>query len=337
VTQTAANKGNLLLPALIAATVLILAVCPFVGMQTISPAAVLNASGDDSAYRIFWSLRVPRVLTAFLAGSGLALGGLCFQAMFRNALATPFTLGVASGASLGVALCVKTGLVFTLLGAPGETVFAFGGAMLAVGVVYGLTRLRGGCSTTTMLLAGVAVSFFFSSLILFLQYISDFADTFRIVRWLMGGVEAAGYRSPAALGAFLLIGALLVLLNTAELDLLTVGDEFAISRGVNVPRTKAVLFVAVSFLIAGVVAVCGPIGFVGMICPHICRLLLGPGHRRLIPAALLAGGAGLTLCDAVARTLVAPVEIPVGIVTALLGGPFFLWLLLRDDNEGALT
>ena len=325
------KTGHLPLLLLVSA-VLVVLLCPFFGLRTIAPAAVLNAAADSTAHRIFWTLRVPRVLTAFLAGAGLALGGLCFQAMFRNALATPFTLGVASGASLGAALYVRLGLTFVLFGLPGNTVFAFAGAMLAVGVVYGLTRLRGGCSTATMLLSGVAISFFFSSVILFLQYLSDFTDTFRIVRWLMGGVEAAGYRDPAMLTLFLTIGAASILLHRAELDLLTVGEEFALSRGVAVQRVKLTLFAAVSFLVSGVVAVCGPIGFVGMICPHICRLLLGPGHRRLIPAALLAGGAGLTLCDTVARTVAAPVEIPVGIITALLGGPFFLWLLLTRDQ-----
>jgi iron complex transport system permease protein len=331
------KKKKRILVLLATTAILALLLCPFVGMRAISPAALLQATKNDAIQRIFWTLRVPRVLTAFLAGAGLSLGGLCFQAMFRNALATPFTLGVASGASLGVALCVRLGLLFSLFGVPGNTVFAFAGAILAVGTVYGLTRLRGGCSTTTMLLAGVAISFFFSSLILFLQYISDFTDTFRIVRWLMGGVEAAGYHEPAVLAAFLAVGAALVALHRNELDLLTVGEEFALSRGVNVNRVKLSLFLAVSFLIAGVVALCGPIGFVGMICPHICRLLLGPGHRRLIPAALLTGGAGLTLCDTLARTLVAPVEIPVGVVTALIGGPFFLWLLLSRSRAGEIA
>jgi iron complex transport system permease protein len=181
-----------------------------------------------------------------------------------------------------------------------------------------------------MLLAGVAVSFFFSSLILFLQYLSDFSQSFRILRWLMGGLEILGYDSVFSLFPVVLSGVLILAILRHELDLLTTGDDLATSRGVAVKKVRAVLFLVTSLMVGGVVAVCGPIGFVGMMAPHICRLLTGWNHRHLLPATFLFGGAFLTLCDTFARTLIAPVEIPVGIVTALLGGPFFIWLLLSS-------
>ena len=310
---------------------------PFIGMQEISIAAVWRGVAHPVAHKVFWGLRVPRVITAFLAGSALALSGMCFQAIFRNPLATPFTLGVSSGASFGAALYVRLGITFAVWRVSGTTLFAFLGALCSISLVYGLTRLRRGCTTATMLLAGVAVSFFFSSLILFLQYVSDFTHSFRIIRWLMGGVDVAGYTSVLGLLPFVAAGTALIFFLTNELNLMTVGEAFAVSRGAAVGRVKHALFCGVSLMIGGIVAACGPIGFVGMICPHICRLLIGPNHRSLVPATFLFGGIFLTVCDTVARTLVAPAEIPVGVITALLGGPFFLWLLVHGAGErGAL-
>lgn len=318
-----------LLAALALASLAAVLVAPFVGMTEVPWGALWDAGTFPAEHRLFWVLRLPRVLTAFLAGGALALSGMSFQALFRNALATPYTLGVASGASLGVALCVRLGVSLTLAGASVQSLAAFLGAGGAIAMVYGLTRLRGGCSTATMLLAGVAVSMTFSSLILFLQYVSDFANSFRIVRWLMGGVNAAGYDTVIPVAFCALVGGSVVLAHLRELDLLTVGEEFAASRGVAVNRAKLGVFLAVSLMVGGVVAVCGPIGFVGMMCPHLCRLLTGGTHRSLAPATFLFGGTFLLLCDTAARTAVAPAEIPVGVITALLGGPFFLWLLFR--------
>jgi iron complex transport system permease protein len=182
-----------------------------------------------------------------------------------------------------------------------------------------------------MLLAGVAVSLFFSSVILFLQYLSDFTQSFRILHWLMGGLEAVGYESVLNMLPFVLAGSAALFLLTRELDLLMVGDDMAISRGVDAKRVKRIVFFVTSLMVGGVVAACGPIGFVGMMAPHICRLLIGCHHRYLMPATLLFGGSFLVICDTVARTLIAPAEIPVGVITSLLGGPFFVWLLLTNS------
>lgn len=304
-----------------------LALCPLFGMEFIS----YNAAGQER--EILQNIRLPRVLCAFAAGAMLSLSGMSFQALFRNPLATPFTLGVSSGAALGAAVFIRFGLAFSILGISGTSLAAFGGAMLAVALVYGLTQLKGGFSTTTLLLAGIAISFFFSSLILFIQYISGQTHSFRIVHWMMGSLTTADFGKLINLTPFLGIGGLLLLFLHREMNLMMVGEDIAISRGVNVRRVKRRIFFAASLMVGGVVAVCGPIGFVGMMSPHICRLLVGADHRYLTPASFLFGGLFLTLCDTLSRMVIAPAEMPVGVLTALFGGPFFIWLLLNRKND----
>ena len=313
-----------------------LIVTPFIGMETIPLRTVLGG-GDSVESTVFWDIRLPRVLTAFIAGVALALSGMTFQAMFRNPLATPFTLGVSSGASLGATIAIQTGFTFSFLGITGTTLAAFVGAMAAIGLVYGLTQVRQGFSTATMLLAGVAVNFFFASLILFIQYTADVYNSFRMLRWIMGGMAAVDYESMFNVLPFAIAGLVILWFMTHELNLLTTGDDLAMSRGVDVPKTKRLLFFTVSMMVGGVVAVCGPIGFVGMMVPHICRLMIGPDHRYLAPASCLFGGAFLALCDTFARTILAPAELPVGVITALLGGPFFIWLLLSGATNRDLA
>jgi iron complex transport system permease protein len=315
--------------------VAVAAAAPFVGAYPVAIESLWQV--DGTAARILWNLRLPRVALGLLAGAGLALSGMVFQGLFRNVLATPFTLGVASGASLGAVLYIHLGLSFTLLGTAGSSWFAFGGAVLTIALVYGLTRARRGFSTSTMLLAGLAISFFFSSLILLVQYLSDFPNSFLILRWMMGGLEkTVRFDDVFTVLPFVAAGAILVVYLTNELNLLTTGEELAASRGVEVHRTKVLLFFAVSLMVGAIVAVCGPIGFVGLMVPHICRILIGPDHRYLTPATLLFGAAFLTACDAAARTIMVPQEVPVGILTALLGGPFFLWLLLGRSLDSAV-
>lgn len=322
---------------LLAFAVVVLAAAPFVGAQSL-PLSTLWQGDDSTATFILWRIRIPRASLAFLAGASLGISGLVFQAMFRNPLATPFTLGVASGASLGATLCIHLGLTFSVLRVSAESIGAFLGAMTSILLVYGLTRLRRGFSTATMLLAGVALSFSFSSLILLIQYLSDYTQTFQMIRWVMGGLnKGVGFYQVLDVLPFAVAGCLIVLAMTHELNLLCTGEELAASRGVEVNRTKTVLFFAASVMVAAVVAVCGPIVFVGLMAPHICRLLIGPDHRYLVPATLLFGGAFLVLCDTAARTVMDPTELPVGIITALLGGPFFLWLLLGRRGETGIV
>lgn len=316
--------------AILAAGCLIIA--PLIGSKITSISSVLHPNSSDIESSIFWSMRLPRVLTAFLAGSALAASGMVFQAMFRNSLATESTLGVASGASLGAAVQVRLGLSFTILGLSGGSLLAFAGAALSMLLVYSLTRVRKGFSTSAMLLAGVAISFFFSSLILMVQSTSDFQNSYKLLRWLMGGLAGAGYDGIVNLIPFVVIGLAIIACFSNELNLLSTGDDIAASRGVEVGRVRSALFFATSLTVGGVVAICGPIGFVGMIAPHISRLIIGHDHRFLMPATVLFGGAFLTICDTAARLITAPAEMPVGAITALLGGPFFIWLLLGSPR-----
>jgi iron complex transport system permease protein len=314
-------------------SLLALAVAPWMGPQLPLHEILNRDGGGGIGHTIFWKMRVPRVLLAYVAGASLSLCGMCFQGMFRNALATPYTLGVSSGASLGVTIHIYLGGMFALPGFTSSSTAAFLGAVATILLVYGLTSFRGSVTPSVLLLAGVAVSFFFSSLILLFQYLCNFTELQQHMRWLMGGLETVGYREVRQLAFFCGISMLLILWQVDALNLMALGDEFAISRGVNVARVRKLFFFAVSLMVGSVVAFCGPIGFVGMVCPHICRMIVGENHRRLAPASILFGGSFLVICDTFGRCLIAPVEIPTGIITALLGGPFFLWLLFsRREN-----
>jgi iron complex transport system permease protein len=312
---------------------IVLFTAPFFGVKTITLNSLFNSFTTNY---VFWQIRMPRVITSFLAGMVLSLGGMTFQAMFRNPLATPFTLGVSSGAAFGASAYILLGFSISVLGISGITFFAFLGSLVSIFIVYGITKIKRGFSTSTMLLAGVAISFFFSSLILFIQYMSDFTQTFSIVRWLMGGFEIVGFGSFFSMLPFATAGLIIIFFQINELNLISTGDDIAVSRGVNINKSKTLLFFATSLMISGVVSICGPIGFVGMMCPHICRLMIGNNHKYLMPASVIFGGMFLTACDAVSRIVIAPAEIPVGIITALLGGPFFLWLLLGGSSERSM-
>jgi iron complex transport system permease protein len=308
--------------------VLSLGLAPWFGAQPIPWEAIRHPGGQGTAEILLWQIRLPRVATAFLAGAALSVAGAAFQALFRNPLATPFTLGVSSAASLGAALHLRLGLAFPFFGLPDICLTSFLGGLAAILLVYGLTRLRGGFSTARLLLAGVAVSFVCSSLIMVVHFTSDAYDSFRLVRRLMGSLSASGPDTMWGLLPLAVAGALFLAAQAWELDLLALGEELALSRGVDGRRVRHRLFFATCLLESAVAALCGPIGFVGLMVPHLCRLRVGNVHRYLLPASFLAGGTFLTVCDTVARTLLAPAELPVGVITSLLGGPFFLWLLL---------
>lgn len=317
---------------------------PIVAVVTVAGAVALGPRGamsslipdDPMEARILSEVRIPRVTLGFLAGAALATAGMAFQALFRNALATPYTLGVSSGASLGAAIYVHLGITASLAGIPGYAFAALAGALLAIGLVYAVARATYGFSSSTLLLAGVAISFLFTSMILVIQYIGDVTTSFRIGRWLLGGLEVVGFLPVIHVLPFAVVGIAILLAISRDLDLLVVGEESAASRGVSVTAVKKLIFAAASLMVGGVVATCGPIGFVGLVVPHIGRLILGPRHRTLAPFSVLAGGTFLVACDAVGRTVVAPVEIPVGIITALIGGPFFLAMLVQGHTRQRL-
>jgi iron complex transport system permease protein len=299
---------------------------PLIGSATVNyPRAFAGESPDRE---ILFLARVPRVLLSLLAGGGLAAAGVLFQALLRDALATPFTLGVSSGASLGAVLAIVLGWR-TILGMPAAWVASFAGAAVVLFLVLGVSTERRRMSPFTLLLAGMTINSICMALILFVQNLSDFGQSFAIVRWLMGGIEAVDYNTLAWLAVAVLLLTGFVFLRSREWNLLAVGEEWALARGVPASRLILEGYLAGSALTGAITALTGPIAFVGLIIPHALRLKLGADHRLLIPASFCYGAAFLAICDTVSRTVLAPVEIPVGVTTALLGGPVFVYLLRR--------
>ena len=307
-----------------------LLLCPLFGTSSLNTEVLSNPFGLTPDHTIFWSLRVPRVVLAALTGASLTLGGIVFQALFRNALATPYTLGVSSGAAFGAAcsLHVPALGVFTSM-----TSFALLGASFETLCVYLLAFSFRRLSATGILLTGVIMSFFFGSLVLFLQYLGDLGQVFQLSRWLMGSLDTVGYDDSVFLAGFFFIVLFSTFIFHQELDLLLLGDEYAQSKGVSVTKIQILLFALVSLLIAACVATVGPIGFVGIIVPHITRSLVGQRHKLLIPYGMLLGAVFVALSDLLARTLIPPAEIPVGLVTGIAGGPFFLWVFLMRGSR----
>ena len=299
---------------------------PLVGSQDISLQDAL--SGEGTAATILWRIRLPRVLLAILAGGALAVSGLAFQTLFRNPLAEPYTLGVAGGAALGAVLAMQLEWIGSAVGFPAVAAAAFIGALSVSLIILGLAVTRFGVEVTTLLLAGIAISISCSAMILFLQYLADFTKTFRMVRWMMGGLSVVGYGEVLWILPWVVVGAVVLLGHRWDLNLLLTGEELAASRGVSLMRVRFAVLGVTSAMIGALVSVTGPIGFVGLIVPHMLRRWVGHDHLFLIPACLLGGGIFLAICDLGARTIMAPAELPVGILTALLGGPFFLWLLI---------
>jgi len=306
---------------------------PLVGSTHISLARVFDRSipfADNVDAQIFFIARMPRVLTGAVAGATLAAAGVVMQALLRNPLATPFTLGVSAGAALGAVLVITFTTAATLGPLSPVPLASLAGALLASAIVYALaTRPRRTMSTMVLLLAGVTLNSFFSALILFVQDMANFTQTYRTVRWLMGDLDVGGFGPILASLPLVIISFAMFAVLPRSLNLLSVGADSAATRGVNVARTQRLAFLSASLATSAAVSLAGPIGFVGIVVPHLVRLMVGVDHRLVLPASALFGAAFLVGCDLVARTVLAPVEVPVGVVTAMLGGPFFLWLLVR--------
>jgi ABC-type Fe3+-siderophore transport system permease subunit len=306
---------------------------PLVGTTHISLARAFDRSrpfADNVDAQIFFIARLPRVAGAALVGAGLASAGVVFQALLRNPLAAPETLGVSMGASVGAMMAITVLPEFSIAGISAVPLAAFAGSLGALGIVYALSRARSrGMSSTVLLLGGVVLTTFLGAMINFIQYLADFTQTFRTVRWLMGSLDVGSYGPVVAALVPMGIAAVGYATLPRTLDLLTLGPDAAASRGVDVVRAERVALVSASLSTGAAVSLGGPIGFIGIVVPHLVRLIVGADHRLVLPSAALFGAAFLIGCDLIARTVFAPVELPVGIVTAMIGGPFFLWLLLR--------
>lgn len=291
-------------------------------------ALLLQGPGVSLEQTILWQIRLPRALLAGLVGAALSLSGVTFQAVLRNPLADPYLLGVSGGAALGAVIALTFGFPSAYV----LPLAAFLGALAALALVYLVARAHT-CSSSTLILAGVMVGSLAAALLLFLLWRAPSDASRQAVFWLAGNLSLADPHWLSWSWAWVGCGFLLLWVQAPQLDLLTQGDEAAEDLGLNVGRTRLIMFALAGALTACAVALAGLVGFVGLVIPHICRLLWGPRHRLLIPLSALFGGSFLMIADALARSVYAPAEIPVGVITALLGAPFFLYLL-RHKGSG---
>lgn len=283
---------------------------------------------DTLQHDIIWRLRFPRVLLAALVGATLSLGGMVFQALLRNPLAEPYILGISGGSAIGAI----GGILLGLARFPGVWLTAFGGSLATLGVLVFMASGRSMFRGSTLLLSGVMINAFCSAVIMFLISMAQDSRLHNIIFWLMGDFSAAVMDQSMALAAVVLPCFFMIFMYSHALNLFTLGNDMAQSMGVHIRRTTTVLLVLTSLMISATVSYCGLIGFVGLVMPHMLRLVLGPDHRVLAPASVLGGAAFMVLCDMLARTLPEQGEIPVGVVTALVGAPLFVYLLRKSTT-----
>lgn len=332
--------GSLSVVALILAVVCLQLGTQYIGLGkliSVLSSALLDQPTDNDVLKttnvILLQVRLPRVFLGFLVGVCLASVGVALQALLRNPLADPYVLGVSSGAALGVAVAVLFGIGTTVLAFSLLPVCGFLGGLVALLVVYRMAATYDRLPIHSVLLAGVILNAIFSALIMFITSIMEPNRSFGMMAWLMGSLTAPAYPALAALSVYLLAGLVLLFKQVRVLNILALGEEPARSLGIDTERAKRVIFLVSALLTGAVVSVSGMIGFIGMIIPHAVRLVIGADHRLLLPASALVGGIFLMLADTIARTFFVPSEVPVGIITALAGGPFFVYLLVwRKDR-----
>ncbi|MEI7826798.1 MAG: iron chelate uptake ABC transporter family permease subunit [Euryarchaeota archaeon] len=284
--------------------------------------APTNHTWSEAEAIIVYQIRLPRTFMALLVGFGLAVAGVAMQALFKNPLADPYVLGASSGAGFGAALIISLGLVSAVFVPPA----AFAGAIIATFTVYALSMIGPKSSVSLLLLSGIALSTLFSALISFLMFLSG-ENLHQLVFWLMGGLWASRWEYVEITFPVVLVGTVIVYAYARDLNLMLSGEESAQHLGVAVESLKKILLVTVSFIVGVAVAFCGIIGFVGLIVPHVVRTFTGPDHKALIPASALFGGILLIWADIIARSAIPGSEVPVGVITALLGAPFFMYLV----------
>jgi iron complex transport system permease protein len=294
---------------------------------------VLRGAGTETYAQILWKIRLPRTVLIALTGAALGGSGAAYQGLFRNPLADPFLIGVASGAGLGAVIAMSIQWPYSFWGLMAIPMAAFIAALLTVFIVYWLARVGHSVPTTNLILAGVAFSSFATSLTSFLMLRST-GEVRRALGWLLGGSSQSGWNAIIAIMPYLLIGIGILIFSGHALNLLQFGDDQAQQLGLNVSRAKTIILIASSLATAAAVAFSGIIGFIGLMVPHLVRLWFGPDYRRLLPLSVIGGAVALLIADILARVVMAPQEIPVGIITALAGAPFFLWVLRHAKNQG---
>lgn len=293
---------------------------------------LFTPSQEQTHNVIVLKIRLPRILLASLIGIGLSVVGSSMQGMFKNPMADPGILGISTGAALGATLAIVTGMQKLVWGIGIVTIAAFAGALLTTFLIYSIARVGNKIPTITLLLSGVAVSFLFSSMITMLMVFNR-EQIENIVLWTMGSIAAANWRQVWLLAPIVLTGTVIIMTYARDLNLMATGDETAQSLGVEVEKAKKVLLVVSAVLVGACVSVSGIIGFVGLIIPHMVRLLLGSDHRSVLPFSAVGGALFMVICDTLARNLVPPAEMPVGAITSLFGAPFFIYLLIKSKKK----
>lgn len=320
------------LPFTVVAVMLLLvcAVSLICGVTTYSPWQILT---DPEARSIVVQLRLPRTLFGVLVGMGLSVVGACYQALFRNYLASPFSLGVSSGAALAASAALILGVTTSSLGID-ITVCAMLGALLSIALITSISaRIRSSTlqgDQNTLLLVGVIFTFFCSSVLTLMQYVADYAQLFRVTRWMMGGISAIGWEDLAVGAVCVGVTCAWLLRQTRALDLMLFGDDIAAVKGIDVQRISRRSFVLTSFLVGWIVSHCGVIGFVGIIVPALSRGIVGSRHAMLLPLSGIVGATLVVACDTIGRVVIAPFEVPAGVFTSVLGGPLFLLIMIRE-------
>ncbi|MDO5754237.1 iron ABC transporter permease [Arthrobacter sp.] len=282
-------------------------------------------------YETLWSVRFPRVVLAMIVGAALACSGTVMQGVFGNPLAEPAVVGVSSGAAVGASTAIVTGLATH--GNWIIALFAFLGGLVTTLLVYSLSRSKGRTEVVTLVLTGIAVNAFTFAMIAFYTYVADPNAREQLIFWQLGSLNGAGWISVASVLPLLVVGLLMAFAAAGKLDLLSLGERSARHLGVNVERLRMTMIVTVALLVGAGVAFTGIVSFVGLVVPHLIRIIAGPGHRLLLPASALGGALLVLLADLAARTLVTYSDLPLGMLTSLIGGPFFFWLLRRTRNE----
>jgi len=302
-------------------SIIVIVISPLYGQIDISIDKIFQEGTIDN--KIFFDIRLPRVLLAFFIGSILSLGGLIFQSVFKNPMATPFTLGVASGATLFTALAIILGLSYLV------SVFAFIGALLTIVILFAISKKFDFTQTSSLLLVGIALSFFYSAALMVLYFISNLEQSYEIMRFTMGSLDIVGFSNIYLVCSASLFLLIFVLFYKEKLQLLLTSYEFALLKGINVKRVNYILLLVVSICVAIAVSIVGPIGFVGLIVPHILKTVYKKSAHLLILPIYFYGGIFLVLCDLIARNINTSSDVPIGVITSFIGAPFFIYLIIK--------
>jgi iron complex transport system permease protein len=315
----------------------ILFICTLIGSEKISLAKIFSGQTIDSEqnidYQIYFGVRLPRVIVAALVGAALGCAGAALQSLLRNPLADPYILGISSGAGLGVITAILSGVSFELLGGSGISLYAFAGSIITVWLVWFISRLTGKSQTTSLLLAGVVLNAFLSAVMMFLISIAKSDQLYSTIFWLMGNISEKSTPIIIISSLSIIFGIFLLSYFGLKLNVMSLGEGHAKSLGINPVSTQIIVFALCAFITSIAVSLSGLIGFVGLVIPHSVRLIAGPDHRKLLPFSAIFSAAFLVISDTIARTVIQPAQIPVGIITAIIGGPFFLFLLIKQSKK----